>query len=135
MTYRTINWVRGLAAVTLLAALPAVALAGAIWLRCGLEAPPGVTGRGFVDYRTDGVDNRLRLRVWGLASLNLDSVDVFIDEQYLASFDLNDRGHGKLHLSTRHGDDVPYLREGDVVAIRDPNTGGTLLKGQLQRVR
>jgi hypothetical protein len=121
----------GSAAAGLLA-LPLTAWAGSIRLEADLRGPDYASGTAAYIQRGDD-------RLFDVTASNLTTstatVFVLLNRQFVGTIDLDEAGDGELYLDTQQGDDVPVVQEGDLVQVMDPETGTSLLRGVLMRVR
>lgn len=134
MTYRKVNWVGGLAALTLVITLPATTWAAGIVLQGDLLSPALSNGYGTVEYQANHQGTNAKLRISLDYVMSARSADVVIGGQLVGTIDLTGYGEGELHLATRRGDIVPTLQAGDVVDIYEAGTIRLLLKGSVHQV-
>ena len=131
MRVRTMRVLAGPAAAVLLA-LPPTAWAGSIWLRAELLGP--TPGSGTAAYIQNGEDRLFDVTVSNLVT-SMNTVYVVVNREFVGTIDLDEAGDGELYLDTQQGDEVPPLQEGDLIQVIDPDTGTSLLRGVLMRVR
>jgi hypothetical protein len=91
------------------------------------DIEPFATGRVF-DYETVGYPFNAGLAVHVRNISTTDSVDVLINNEYLATIPLMD-GSGDMELMGQLYTDVPFINHGDVVDIVNSYDGTLLLEG------
>jgi hypothetical protein len=131
MLTRKRNLVAGLAALTLLAAVPGTAMADAIYLlrlRPTVDAPfaSGEVAWGFeASFRPPHPHTLFDVQVQDIFSTDL--VEVRINGVPLDQLISLTDGQGELSLDSDWGDDPPWLKSGVRVEIYDAYDGVTLL--------
>ncbi len=98
----------------------AVELSGTL---AGGDADPDATGQVAFEMRPDRTT--LSVAVAGVTST--DTVDVFVNGNFLGTIALDGDGNGELDLSTLNGDDVPNLQDGDEIEVYDAADDATLI--------
>jgi hypothetical protein len=119
----------GVAAFVLLLALPQPALAGTTSLTADLEptdAAPDASGTASFE-----MDQHHSVFSVAVSYVPADTVDVYVNGEFVGSIDLDHTGSGHLVLSSYHVD-VPELSEGDYIEIVDDTDGTLLLDGTLE---
>jgi hypothetical protein len=91
------------------------------------DAESSASGRAF-DYETIGYPFNAGLAVRVRDISGTDTVDVLINNEYVATISLTD-GSGEVELMGTLGTDVPFIDAGDVVDIVNPDDGTILLEG------
>lgn len=131
MTTTKLNLLVAVAAFSLLAVMPAAALADEPGVRLeAILAPidPHSDAVGRAEFRDDG-RGRLRLEVEVEDVEFAVTVVVLINGTSIATIDLDANGDGQVELETDRGDAVPAIRSGDDIQIVDADTGDLLLEG------
>jgi plastocyanin len=84
---------------------------------------PNATGKAEFQMRPDRAGFRLKAKK--ITSTGF--LDVFINGNLVGSIVLDARGDGHLVLETQHGDSVPPLQDGDMIAVYDAMDDTTLI--------
>jgi hypothetical protein len=126
MTRVLLTILTALAMVALPMLMPATVFADDVRLEADLsptDVDPGASGRA--RFESDRYDTQFRVEVQNVSVT--DTVDVFVNGDFVGTIVLNYLGQGELDLDARNGDTVPALQDGDEVEVVDAADDTTLI--------